>query len=48
MDRKAHWEAVYGRKKSNEVSWYQAEPELSLRLIDQATQGLKAAIIDVN
>lgn len=23
MDRKPHWGAVYGRKRSNEVSWYQ-------------------------
>jgi ubiquinone/menaquinone biosynthesis C-methylase UbiE len=47
MDRKAHWEAVYGKKKSNEVSWYQAEPELSLRLIDQVTHGRRTSIIDV-
>jgi len=47
MDRKAHWEAVYGRKKSNEVSWYQAEPELSLQLIDEVTGGQQASIIDV-
>lgn len=47
MDRKAHWEAVYGKKKSNEVSWYQADPALSLQLIDRVTHGRKASIIDV-
>ena len=47
MDRKAHLEAVYGRKKSNEVSWYQAEPRLSLQIIDEVAGGPKASIIDV-
>ena len=35
MNRKEHWEAVYGKKRPDEVSWYQAEPTLSLKLIDQ-------------
>lgn len=47
MDRKGHWEAVYAGKKSNEVSWYQAEPRLSLQLIDEVTQGREVSIIDV-
>jgi SAM-dependent methyltransferase len=28
-----HWNSVYGSKAPNEVSWYQADPTLSLRLI---------------
>lgn len=47
MDRKGHWEAVYAGKKSSEVSWYQAEPRLSLQLIDEVTQGREVSIIDV-
>jgi hypothetical protein len=47
MDRKAHWEDVSGKKKSNEVSWYQTEPQLSLQIIDEVTGGQKASIIDV-
>ena len=47
MSRKEHWEAVYGKKELNEVSWYQAEPTLSLKLIDQAVGGQPASVIDV-
>lgn len=41
MDRKAHWERVYTTKASNEVSWFQPEPAVSLRLLERA--GLTAA-----
>lgn len=47
MSRKEHWEAVYGKKEPNEVSWYQREPTLSLKLIDQAVGGQPASVIDV-
>lgn len=46
-DKKQHWDKVYAERKPDEVSWYQAEPTLSLELI----QGLKlpadAPVIDV-
>ncbi len=47
MDRKQHWEDVYGKKKPTEVSWYQAEPTLSLSLLNEATGAERASIIDV-
>ena len=47
MDRKAHWEDVYRRKKPDEVSWYQAEPTLSLDLVNEAAGGRPASVIDV-
>lgn len=47
MSRKEHWEAVYSKKKPDEVSWYQAEPTLSLKLIDQAAGRQPASVIDV-
>jgi len=47
MNRKEHWEGVYDKKRPDEVSWYQAEPTLSLKLIDEAAGGLPASIIDV-
>lgn len=47
MDRKAHWERVYRSTLPDHVSWYQAEPELSLRLIRDAVPNRDAAIIDV-
>ena len=34
MDRKGHWEHVYETKGSADVSWFQAEPATSLRLLD--------------
>lgn len=36
MDTKTHWERVYSTKRSDEVSWYQASPVPSLRLLDRA------------
>jgi hypothetical protein len=36
MDRQAHWNRIYDATASAELSWYQAEPTLSLRLIDAA------------
>ena len=35
MDMKAHWETVYRRNASDEVSWFQDEPATSLALLDQ-------------
>jgi 2-polyprenyl-3-methyl-5-hydroxy-6-metoxy-1,4-benzoquinol methylase len=46
-DRKAHWENVYSTRKTHEVSWYQAYPEIPLHLIASTGVGKKAAIIDV-
>jgi hypothetical protein len=36
MTRQAHWNRVYETRASAEVSWYQPEPTLSLRLINAA------------
>jgi SAM-dependent methyltransferase len=44
---KSHWEEVYRRKPAHEVSWYQAKPALSLRLVENARISRDAAIIDV-
>jgi hypothetical protein len=41
MDRKMHWETVYGTKASDGVSWFESEPAVSLRLLKNA--GLTAA-----
>jgi len=47
FDRKAHWEQVYTGKSPLEVSWYQKEPGLSLRLIENTGIGKGDGIIDV-
>ena len=36
MDRKGHWEHVHQRKAPDEVSWFQPEPALSMRLLESA------------
>jgi ubiquinone/menaquinone biosynthesis C-methylase UbiE len=46
-DRKAHWEEVYAIKGAVGVSWYQAEPRLSLELIRSAAPAVGGRIIDV-
>lgn len=46
-DRKAHWERVYGARRSDEVSWYEPEPTRSLELLADAGVGPEAAVIDV-
>lgn len=47
FDRKTHWEKVYNKNSPLEVSWYQKEPLLSLRLIHNSGIALDAPIIDV-
>ncbi len=46
-DRKNHWEKVYRDKSPLEVSWFQQNPALSLRLIEKTRIALDAPIIDV-
>ena len=46
-DDKEHWEDVWTRKKSNEVSWYQEEPKTSIELILSTNPNKNAQIIDV-
>jgi 2-polyprenyl-3-methyl-5-hydroxy-6-metoxy-1,4-benzoquinol methylase len=41
-----HWAAVYAKKDPHDVSWYQAEPALSLALIERAAHA-PARVIDV-
>jgi SAM-dependent methyltransferase len=47
MASKAHWEAVYGSKAPDAVSWYRAHLERSLGLIERACADRAASIIDV-
>lgn len=47
MDLKAHWEKVFETKGPEAMSWTQASPELSLRLIAQATLPQGARLLDV-
>ncbi len=46
-NRKFHWEKVFQNNDTSKVSWYQAVPETSLRLIVQLPVPKSAKFIDV-
>lgn len=47
-ERKAHWESIYETRAPDEVSWYQADPEMSIRLIEAVTGGdVARRVLDV-
>ena len=47
MDRQEYWSQIYQTKGSQDVSWYQRRPDLSLALIAASGVGKDACIIDV-
>jgi SAM-dependent methyltransferase len=47
MDAKEHWDTVYRTKAATAVSWFQAEPTLSLNLIRAAAPDADIPVIDV-
>ena len=46
-NRKTHWEKVYMKKTATKVSWYQAQPTVSLELIKAIGLNHSKRIIDV-
>jgi len=46
-ERQEHWRKVYRDKAPSEVSWYQAEPEPSLRALDRFGAKPSSSFIDV-
>ena len=47
MNRQEHWNEVYRTKGAQDVSWFQAEPVLSLELIKTARVPADGSILDV-
>ena len=47
MSNKDHWQSVYERKTSDEVSWYRPHFERSLEYIREAGLASDARIVDV-
>jgi len=45
--RAAHWDDTYDARGSDDVSWFQAEPRLSLELIDALAVRRDAPVVDV-
>ncbi len=46
-ERKRHWERVHREKAEDEVSWFIADPETSLALIESTGVGRDEPVIDV-
>ena len=47
LDRRGHWEKIYGDRKPDEVSWHQEIPALSLELIRRSGMPAGGSLIDV-
>ena len=47
MNRKEHWNQVYGTKGALDLSWYQLRSDISLELIAATGLGKDAGILDV-
>jgi SAM-dependent methyltransferase len=47
VDAKTHWDKVYTTKAPNAVSWYRAQLETSLALIERAAGGKPSCIVDI-
>ena len=46
MERKSHWESVYGSKAPDAVSWYAPHLETSIRLIERVCPTRNCAVLD--
>jgi SAM-dependent methyltransferase len=47
MDRQSHWNAVWGKVRESEVSWFQEKPSLSLDLVQRYAVDKNVGILDV-
>lgn len=47
MDVKRHWEHLYSTKGEREVSWFEALPTVSLRMIEAAGLTLDTCVVDI-
>src|SRR5690349_11992091 len=46
-DRASHWKNVYTTKAENQVSWFQENPAISLRLLRDAKATPDSRVIDI-
>jgi hypothetical protein len=47
VDVSDHWNSIYRRRSAAELSWYEADPEVSLRRVLAAVDGGAESVIDV-
>lgn len=47
VERKEHWDVVYGEKSEAQLSWHQDNPRLSLELIEMSGATANSSAIDI-
>lgn len=47
MDRHEHWQRIYTSKAEDDVSWFEALPEVSLRMMESAGLNVHTCVLDV-
>ena len=47
MDRQGHWNGVYTTKAERDVSWFEALPSTSLRMLESAGISPDTCVIDI-
>jgi SAM-dependent methyltransferase len=47
MDRKDHWDRIYASNGEQDVSWFEALPEVSLQLLEAAGLTRETCVLDV-
>jgi len=47
MNRKQHWDSVFASKGERDVSWFEALPAISLRMMEAAGLGPETCVLDV-
>ena len=47
MDRQGHWNGVYATKGEADVSWFEALPTVSMRMLESAGVGPDTCVVDI-
>jgi SAM-dependent methyltransferase len=47
MNRRTHWEAIYGSKGERDVSWFEALPAVSVEMIEAAGLRPDTCVVDI-
>jgi SAM-dependent methyltransferase len=47
VDRAAHWESIYAKRRPEEVSWHEPTPAISLRRVREAVEDGAQSLIDI-
>ena len=47
VDRKAHWDSVYGEESEAQLSWHQDDPRVSFEHIEMAGATANSSVIDI-